>query len=352
MIGRRRHPIDIKEAAQTFTAYLAIPVALFYPAGFLALWLQFSNYYDFTLGTAWQAVSLVDRTAVVGQGAAILTVALITSVVFSWLVGRILLWTEVPARIVSTRDKILRFAALLGLSLSAGVFFILYSRVLHSGYLSVQTTSPNIGVDFALLRNRDCSRWVINYLEQKDNLDYWPDTVLPALLFITGGLVGGYLMYRSYRRFHDNLRAEVRTEELRPKIELYSVLYQPSRFFTFFREGVVDGWIYSGLVATYLLSVTSVVVLAFFLQVTLPYMWYTTTVAVDQGSMRQGTESGEGAGRLLSHSNGYWYVISQPVCRSASGKPYKKQGERQYHYRSIMAIPDRNAVDVEILDRY
>jgi len=27
--------------------------ALFYPAGYLALWLEFHNYYDFTLAVAW-----------------------------------------------------------------------------------------------------------------------------------------------------------------------------------------------------------------------------------------------------------------------------------------------------------
>ncbi len=75
-----------------------------------------------------------------------------------------------------------------------------------------------------------------------------------------------------------------------------------------------------------------------------------------QASGRQGTESEEGSARLLSHSGGYWYVISQPICESVSGKPYKERedgsyDEREpYYYRSIIVIPEKNVVDAEIVD--
>lgn len=279
-------------------------------------------------------MSLVDKTAVVGWGAWILTVPLIVGVVFSWSVGRVFLWTEErPGR------RILRLALLLVASLVAGIFFVLYSRLLHSGQLSIQIVSTNIGSDSVHLRNRQCSQWVIDNLALKDDLNSWPDIVLPASIFIAAGVLGGYLIYRSFRDRTNMEETHLSTGDYRFR-------------FRFFKEGVSDGWINLGILTTYVMSVVSVVALAYFLQVTLPYMWYTSTVAEDQGSNRQGTESGEGAGRLLGHSNGYWYVISQPVCTSSvTGESYESQGEERKYYRSIIAIPDKNAVDVQIIDR-
>ena len=41
------------EIAQTLAAYVAVPVALLYPFGFLALFVQFTNYFYLDFYTAW-----------------------------------------------------------------------------------------------------------------------------------------------------------------------------------------------------------------------------------------------------------------------------------------------------------
>jgi hypothetical protein len=79
--------MNVKDIAQTVTAYLAIPALLFYPAGFLSIWLQFHNYYNLALSTAWQAASLVDRVVVMGRGATVLAVTLVVSLISSAVIS-------------------------------------------------------------------------------------------------------------------------------------------------------------------------------------------------------------------------------------------------------------------------
>ena len=74
------------EVVQTLGAYLAVPAVLLYPVGFLALFLQFVEYFDMEFYTAWYAASLADRMVVIGLGATILVVALLGSVLLSWKV--------------------------------------------------------------------------------------------------------------------------------------------------------------------------------------------------------------------------------------------------------------------------
>lgn len=69
--------------AQTLGAYLALPVVLLYPFGFVALFAQFINYFRLDFYTAWYAASLVNRVVILGQGATILAVALVGGVLLS-----------------------------------------------------------------------------------------------------------------------------------------------------------------------------------------------------------------------------------------------------------------------------
>lgn len=138
----RRVPINLREAVQTFTAYLAIPLALFYPVGFFALWLQLQHEYAFRFVTAWYATTLIDRTAILGRGIWILAISLLGGVLFSWLVGRIFLWFKEPEGEDSnwykpSRQKVLCVITLSCASLFAGALFALYGRMLRKGGLSI-----------------------------------------------------------------------------------------------------------------------------------------------------------------------------------------------------------------------
>src|SRR3712207_2457403 len=83
--------VSFRDLAQTLAAYLALPVVLLYPFGFVALFAQFTNYFDLDFYTAWYAASLVNRVVVIGQGATILAAALIGSILLSGIVGQFFL---------------------------------------------------------------------------------------------------------------------------------------------------------------------------------------------------------------------------------------------------------------------
>ena len=80
----------LSNIAQALAAYVAAPAVSLYPFGFVALFLQFARYFDLDFYTAWYATSLTNNMVVIGQGATILLVALIGSVLLSWMVSRIL----------------------------------------------------------------------------------------------------------------------------------------------------------------------------------------------------------------------------------------------------------------------
>jgi hypothetical protein len=267
----------------------------------------------------------------------------------SWWVGRIFLWSEAleesnegdSAWYKPTWYRIFCLAVLFYASSVALVFFVLYSRMLQyggwttlAGKLSVEVLHVKSGTTEDILRNRYCNNDIIGHVTSKNNLDFWPDVLFPALIFIAGGIWGGYLIYRNFSESSNAKRAQFLFTEpdhyrFRPK---------------FFTEGVLNGWINSGLAISYLLSVVSVLVLSYNLQVTAPFVWYEDDVS--GGSNDYGTESWEESARFLSHSNGYWYAVSQPICVNSFGTPL---GVHEY-YRSIMAIPDKNAVDVRLVD--
>jgi len=170
--------------------------------------------------------------------------------------------------------------------------------------------------------------------------------LLPSSIFAVGVFVGGFYIYRNFTKYQNLPRYKRNNENYK---------YRPR--LSFFINGLLDGWISFGLFLTYTISVISVLVLAYFLPVTLPYMWYrippetnNPAIAFPAKEQRQGTPTYEEAGRFLGHSNAYWYAISQPVCRSSysGGTPYSDEEDV---YRSIMAIPDSKVIDVEVLNR-
>jgi len=296
----------------------------------------------------------MDRIVVLGRGAGVLAPTLFASIVFSFVVGKTFLVNEKPVVQVSIWDNPSwwyrgRVASLVRTSLVAGVVFLIYSGVWHSGKLLLLPSNEGPPVNAGVLSDRGCSRQIVKIMTQKNDLAIWPEVVLPASVFIAGGILGGYLIYR---RFSESLNAK----GIQSKTDHYRFRSK------FFIEGVLDRWILSGLTATYLMSVAAVVVLAYFQPFTLPYLWYKSTVAENQGSKIQGSESGEGAGVFLSRSGGYLYAISLPICENSSGIAYRKTAKsaetkeekerlRKYYYRSIMAIPEKNVVDVELVDR-
>src|SRR5215217_38227 len=118
--GRMSTPrISFLDIAQTLAAYLAAPAVLVYPFGFLALFVQFTNYFGLEAYTAWYAVSLVNKIIVIGQGATILLVALLGSVLLAGFVSRILLWRE-------GANRYWQWVGAFGLLVGSVIAFVLY----------------------------------------------------------------------------------------------------------------------------------------------------------------------------------------------------------------------------------
>jgi hypothetical protein len=82
--------ITFWDIVQTLGAFVAVPVALLYPVGFVALFVQFVNYYFMDLYTAWYAASLVNRMIATEQGVTIFALALVASVLLSAWIASIL----------------------------------------------------------------------------------------------------------------------------------------------------------------------------------------------------------------------------------------------------------------------
>ena len=82
MPGEKTARVDWRSIADTLAAYLAIPVLLLYPFGFLALFVQFMKYFDFEFYTAWYAASLVNRMVAISLGTTILAMAMIGGVLY------------------------------------------------------------------------------------------------------------------------------------------------------------------------------------------------------------------------------------------------------------------------------
>jgi hypothetical protein len=184
--------VTLLDIAQTLAAYVAIPVALVYPFGFVALFLQFMKYFGLEAYTAWYAVSVVNKTVVMGQGATILLVALLGNGLLAGLVCQILLWHD-------NRHKNKAGAHRPGLVIPAGlvlvsaamalVLYVLCSRILAAGRVSWSAVVGRYDFD-------ECHEESLRH-----QLNLWPDSLVPAFIFICGGLLGGALIYGFYQEY-------------------------------------------------------------------------------------------------------------------------------------------------------
>lgn len=267
--------------AQTLAAYLAIPVVLLYPFGFVALFAQFTNYFRLDFYTAWYAASLVNRVVVLGQGATILAAALIGSVLLSGLVAQILLRHDnsgVSSRFV--RGRMLG-AKLAFVSVLTVLLYVLYSRQLAAGRVFGQAIFGS--------KPTECQEEALRH-----QLNLWPDSLVAAFIFVAGGLWGGWLMYRAYRRY----RQSVSVNEGRGPV----VDHRVRGTLRFLVRGITQGWIVPGLVAAYTFGIAASLTLAWYMPAFMPLLTYGATPEF------QGSEE-PSHNRLLSHADGSWHFL-------------------------------------------
>jgi len=302
--------LDLAQTVQTLVAYVAAPAVLAYPFGFVVLWLQFVRYYKMDFYTGWYAVSLINRIVVLGMGATILFITLVGSVLLSWIVGRILQLKN-SANSSSFYHKLISYVSLSFLSLIALLVYILYSRVLAAGKFSC-----------IAIVGKPSGESLANALRHQ--LDLWPDSLIPAIIFLAGGLLGGFLLYRSYRKYRDCRRTRI-VQQLYPKDDFR---LRPR----FFIKGITEGWIYSGLVTAYLSGILAALVLAFYIPSFLPFVTYGETVKYP------GKHEPE-KDRFLSHLEGHWYYIHR--LGPNNSEPRKR------HYR-ILALREEVVTYVRV----
>jgi hypothetical protein len=288
--------VNLLGVAQTFAAYLALPVVLLYPFGFVALFAQFTNYFGLDFYTAWYAASLVSRIVVLGQGASILAAALIGSVLLSGIVAQLFLRHD-SGGVSRGFARGRRLSAKLALvSISVILLYVLYSRIIAAGRFSP-----------AILGSRptECLEEALRH-----QLNLWPDSLVCASIFVTGCLWGGWLMYRSYGRY----RRSVSVNEGRGPI----VDYRARGILRFLVRGITQGWILSGLGAAYTFGLFASLMLAWYTPAFMPLLTYGATVEY-QGKQEPNVN------RLLSHAEGSWTFLHRK----------KIEGGREYRIVSL-----------------
>jgi hypothetical protein len=277
------------EIAQTLAAYVAVPVALVYPFGFFALFVQFTKYFYLDFYTAWYAASLVNRMVAIGQGVTILALALGVSVLLSAKIAQILLKHAKNTRSSRLRRifvrrrfvrRHVRGAKLTTLLLVTLILYIAYSRILAGGRVS-----------WFVLRGRQSTECDLDQA-MRHQLNLWPDSLVPASIFLAGCSLGGWLIYRSYQGYRERVDAASR----RPPSEDYRL--RPE----FFNRGVTEGWVRSGLALAYASSVLASIVLAAYTPAYVPYITLKPSVEYLEGK-------GSTNNRFLSHTEGQWYLL-------------------------------------------
>jgi hypothetical protein len=277
------------EIAQTLAAYVAVPVALVYPFGFFALFVQFTKYFYLDFYTAWYAASLVNRMVAIGQGVTILALALGVSVLLSAKIAQILLKHAKNTRSSRLRGifvrrrfvrRHVRGAKLTTLLLVTLILYIAYSRILAGGRVS-----------WFVLRGRQSTECDLDQA-MRHQLNLWPDSLVPASIFLAGCSLGGWLIYRSYQGY----RGRVDANQRRSPSEDYRL--RPG----FFDRGVTEGWVRSGLALAYATSVLASIVLAAYTPAYVPYMTLKPSVEYLEGE-------GSTNNRFLSHTEGQWYLL-------------------------------------------
>jgi len=279
--AQARPTFSFLNLAQTLGAYLALPVVLLYPFGFVALFAQFTNYFRLDFYTAWYAASLVNRVVILGQGATILAVALVGGVLLSGIVAQILLRHDDsgrPGRFVRGRMLGAKLVLICVLTL---VLYVAYSRTLSAGRL--------LGPAILGRKPTECREEALRH-----QLNLWPDSLVPALVFIVGGLWGGWLMYGAYRRYRQGValnegRGPVADHRLRGTLRLLV-------------RGITQGWILPGLAAAYTFGIAASLVLALYTPAFMPLLTYGGTP-----DYRGGEEPTHN--RLLSYTDGNWHFL-------------------------------------------
>jgi hypothetical protein len=284
--------VNLLGVAQTLGAYLALPVVLLYPFGFVALFAQFVNYFHLDFYTAWYAASLVSRVVVLGQGASILAAALIGSVLLSGIIAQIFLRHDDSG----TSPRFVRGgrlgAKLALLSISTILLYVLYSRIIAAGRFSP-----------ALLGSKptECLEEALRH-----QLNLWPDSLMCALIFVAGGLWGGWLMYGAYRRY----RQSVSVNEGRGPV----VDYRARGILKFLVRGVTQGWILPGLGTAYAFGLFASLMLAWYTPAFMPLLTYGSTPEY-QGKQEPNVN------RLLSHEDGSWNFLHRKKIKG--GREYR-----------------------------
>lgn len=298
--------------AQTLTAYLALPVVLLYPFGFVALFAQFTNYFRLDFYTAWYAASLVNRVVALGQGVTILAAALIGSVLLSGIVGQIFLRHDDSGassrRFVRGRQLVSKLVFVFALTL---LIYVLYSRIQAAGRLF----GP------AILGNKPagCREEALRH-----QLNLWPDSLVPALIFLAGGLWGGWLMYEAYRRYRQSVSMN---EGLGPVID-----HRVRGTLRFLVRGITQGWILPGLVVAYVFGIAASLMLAWYTPAYLPLLTYGDTPEY-QGEVEP-THN-----RLLSHADGNWHFLHRE--KIEGGRKYRIVSFTEGEAKFIRVRPHR-----------
>lgn len=292
-VEQRPTRVNLLGVAQTLAAYLALPVVLLYPFGFVALFAQFVNYFGLDFYTAWYAASLVSRVVVLGQGASILAAALIGSVLLSGLVAQIFLRHDNSggARLRFVRKRSLG-AKLAFLSISTILLYVLYSRIVAAGRFSP-----------ALLGSKptECLEEALRH-----QLNLWPDSLVCAFIFVVGGLWGGWIMYGSYRRYRQSVAVN---EGSGPVVD-----YRARSILRFLVRGITQGWILPGLGAAYTFGLVASLMLAWYTPAFMPLLTYG-----DTPEYRGGQEPN--VNRLLSHEDGSWNFLHRR--KTVDGREYR-----------------------------
>jgi hypothetical protein len=169
---------------------------------------------------------------------------------------------------------------LLGISLLIFMFYIAYRRIVAGGRPSLFTLRGRLSTECP----QDKVAW--------HQLQLWPDSLVPASIFLAGCLWGGWLIYRSYQDYRRRTYADRLLPYPAAERHLGNAIF----------AGVTEGWILSGLAIAYTFSVFASIVLAWNTPAFVPFMTYGDTV--EHHGKPKPTENA-----FLSHSEGQWYFL-------------------------------------------
>jgi hypothetical protein len=198
-------------------------------------------------------------------------------------------------------------------SLPALILYVAYSRILSAGRVSCLAI---FGRGY-----REVETEAVRH-----QLNLWPDSLIPAVIFVVGGIWGGRRIHSAYQRWRES---EYDREGRYPPAD-YHLL-------PFFRRGVAQGWILPGLSAAYGFSVLASLWLAWTTPAFMPFMHYNPEIEI----IERGDVSDD---RYLSRVAGRWYVIHRYYVEVQDEREYRpipppdgKRTERRY---AVLALSE------------